>query len=92
MKHTIEQNQNGINVEVTEIKGKEDELLKSFQECREGRCKCPTQEYKKLDSLVIERNAGGIRLRLKSKPGEVFDDAEIKSCLLYTDMMSGDKK
>ena len=84
MKYKVEEKDNGINIEVSESSGKQDKLLESFQECQEGRCTCPTQEYSKLESLEIEKDEDTIRLRLKSKPGSEFDKAAINKCLEYT--------
>ncbi len=84
MKYKVESNQNEINIEVSETKGKQKQLLEAFQECQEGRCSCPTQEYSKLDSLEIEHDEDTIRLKLKAKPDEQFDENEISKCLEYT--------
>lgn len=84
MKYRVESNKNEINIEVSEAKGKQKKLMEAFQECQEGRCTCPTQEYSKLDSLEIESNEDTIRLKLKSKPDEQFDETEINKCLEYT--------
>ena len=37
-----------------------------------------------MDSLEIEQNDEGIRLRLKSKRGTKLDKAEVNRCLEYT--------
>ena len=84
MKYKVEESGNEIKIEISETKGKHKMLLESFKECQEGRCTCPTQEYSKLESLEIEKEADAIRLRLKSKPGEEFDIAKINKCLEYT--------
>ena len=84
MKYKVESKGNEVNLEVTETKGKQEKLLEAFQECQEGRCTCPTQEYSKLDSLEIENDEDTIRLKLRSKPDEKFDKAEISKCLEYT--------
>ena len=84
MKYKVEEKDSEINIEVSESRGKQDKLLESFQECQEGRCTCPTQEYSKLESLEIEKDEDTICLRLKSKPGSEFDKAEISKCLEYT--------
>ena len=84
MKYKIESTENEVNIEVTETKGKQDKLLQAFQECQEGRCTCPTQEYSKLDSLEIEGDEDTIRLKLKSKSNVKFDESEIGKCLEYT--------
>lgn len=84
MKYKIESTENEVNIEVTETKGKQEKLLQAFQECQEGRCTCPTQEYSKLDSLEIEGDEDTIRLKLKSKSNVKFDESEIGKCLEYT--------
>ncbi len=84
MKYKVESNENGININVSESKGKQEKLLEAFRECQEGRCSCPTEEYSKLDSLEIESSENSIHLKLKSKPDEHFDHKEINKCLEYT--------
>ena len=85
MKYKIEEKQNGIDIEVAETKGKQNQLLEAFQECQEGRCTCPTQEYTKLESLEIEKDEDTIHLHFKSKSGKKFDKSEISKCLEYTE-------
>ena len=65
MKYKIESTENEVSIEVSETRGKQEKLLEAFQECQEGRCTCPTQEYSKLDSLEIETNEDIIKLKLK---------------------------
>ena len=84
MKYKVESTDNEVNIEVNETKGKQEQLLQAFQECQEGRCTCPTQEYSKLDSLEIESDEDTIKLKLKSKPDVKFDESEIGKCLEYT--------
>lgn len=84
MKYKVESGKNEVNIEVTETKGKQKKLLQAFQECQEGRCTCPTQEYSKLDSLEIESDEDTIKLKLISKPDVKFDESEISKCLEYT--------
>jgi hypothetical protein len=84
MKYRIDEKVNGIDISVADVKDKKEKLLEAFRECQEGRCSCPTEEYKKLDSLEIEQSGDGIRLRLKSRHGEPIDKSEIEKCLDYT--------
>ena len=81
MKRTIKSNAEGLTIEVSDIAGQEKRLLDEFQACQDGRCTCPTDEYEKLDTLEIHDSEGKIGLRLKAKPGRVFDEAEIEKCL-----------
>lgn len=84
MKYKIDENEEGLEVSVDDVKNKKDTLLKAFQECQEGRCSCPTEEYKKLESMQIEQGEDSIQLRLKSKQGVKLDKSEINRCLEYT--------
>ena len=84
MKHEISKNAEGLDIKISGAEGKEQELLEAFRECQEGRCSCPTDEYRKLDALRIEATDAGISLRLKSKAGTQLDQAEIERCLEYT--------
>lgn len=84
MKYKIESDDNDLNVRISDIGAKRDELLEAFQECQEGRCSCPTEEYSKLDSLAIEEAGDAVQLRLKSKSGTRLDETEIDKCLAFT--------
>ena len=92
MKYIIKSTNKEVNIEVNETIGKQSLLLKAFQECQEGRCSCPTEEYKKLDSLEIDNSVDTIHLKLKSKPGLQIDETEIDKCLEYTRDKVNDKK
>jgi len=84
MKYKIDENDAGLAIRVSDVQGKKEKLLQAFQECQEGRCSCPTEEYKKLDSLKIEHGNETIELHLTAKQGEKIDKAEINKCLDYT--------
>lgn len=85
MKRRIVKKTDGLEVEVSAIQGKEDRLLEAFQQCAEGRCSCPTEEYTKLEMLQVEKAPGKITLRLSAKRGQQFDQDEIERCLDYTE-------
>ena len=84
MKSSITTNKNGIEIHITDLEGKKKELLEAFQECSEGRCTCPTQEYQKVETLNIVDTAGDIQLNIISKENQVIDTKEIEKCLEYT--------
>ena len=84
MKSKIISNKNGIDINVTELDGKKEELLEAFQECSEGRCSCPTQEYQKVETMNVIDTEGTIQLSITSKANEVIDTKEIEKCLEYT--------
>ena len=80
MKSKITTKKNGIDINITEVKGKKEELLEAFQECSEGRCSCPTQEYQKVETMNVLDTQGTIQLSIKSKANEVIDTKEIEKC------------
>jgi len=84
MKYTIDDNKDGIDISISGVKDDKAKLLEAFQECKEGRCSCKTEEYKKLESLEIENSEDGIKLHLKAKDGQKIDKSEIDKCLIYT--------
>ncbi|MCB1859424.1 MAG: hypothetical protein KDI63_14190 [Gammaproteobacteria bacterium] len=84
MKSKIISHEKGIEIEIEDIEDQRTELLEAFDECREGRCSCPTQEYKKVESLEIENSKGKIQLSIRSKTHEEIDPKEIEKCLEYT--------
>ena len=91
MKYRIDEKEAGIDISVTEAGNDKQKLLEAFRECQEGRCSCPTDEYKKLASLEVVQGKEGIQLHLKSKDGMVIDKSEIEKCLDYTSGRVKDK-
>ncbi len=84
MEAKIKSTEDGIEIDVTNLEGKRDQLLEAFQECSEGRCACPTQEYQKVEALNIINSEDAIQLSIKAKADQKIDTAEIEKCLVYT--------
>ena len=84
MEAKIKKTDNGIQIDVTELEGKKDELLEAFQECSEGRCTCPTDEYQKVAAMQVTDGDDTIQLSIIAKDDETIDTAEIEKCLDYT--------
>lgn len=74
----------GVLIDVEDLDGKQEKLLEAFQECSEGRCTCPTQEYQKVESMEVAVLDGAIQLTILAKPDQKIDTAEIEKCLEYT--------
>ena len=84
MKSKITKNENGIDIDITDVEGKKEKLIEAFQECSEGRCTCPTQEYEKVEKLDIIDTEKSIQLSIKAKEDETINTKEIEKCLEYT--------
>jgi hypothetical protein len=80
----IDEDQATASVQPTELAGRHEEFLGAFRECQEGRCTCPTKEYRKVASMEIDADEHRIAIRLDSKPGQRLDLSEIDACLHHT--------
>lgn len=80
----IEKTASVVVIELTDVGDKRDALLSAFNECAEGRCSCPTTEYKKVASMQVENGADQIEIELEPKPGSDLYVSEIASCLAQT--------
>jgi hypothetical protein len=83
-KYTIDADGSSVAIELTEVAGRQAELLDAFGECQEGRCSCPTDQYLKVATMEVEAADDRIAIRLQAKPGTSLDTAEIAACLDYT--------
>ena len=69
-----------VVIELTEVAGKQEELLEAFGECQSGRCACPTNEYEKLAVMeVVPARSGSPCAWTKS--GVALDSSEIASAV-----------
>ena len=84
MEAKIKATETGIKIDVTDLNGKKEQLLEAFQECSEGRCTCPTEEYQKVESLEVIDSGDAIELSIEAKEDQQIDTAEIEKCLQYT--------
>lgn len=91
MRYQIEKNQDRLDVHIDEVGDDQDQALEAFQACQEGRCSCPTDEYKKLESLEIDPGDGSLTLRLTPKVGLKLDKSEIEKCLDHTQAQLAEK-
>ena len=53
-KYTISANGSAVAIELTDVAGRQAELLEAFGECQEGRCSCPTDEYLKVATMEVQ--------------------------------------
>ena len=88
-KYTINAEGPEVAIELTEVGGRQDELLEAFGECQEGRCSCPTDEYTRVAAMELQPAADRIAIKLQAKPGMDLDTQAIATCLDYTVAKSG---
>ena len=83
-KYTISSRPRGLRVNVTEAAGSERQLLNALQDCKEGRCSCPTPEYEKLATMDVTSAHGTVEIDLRTKPGAEIEADAVRKCLDYT--------
>lgn len=84
MKYSVAGNKSTLRIEIESDGEKQHKLMEALQECAEGRCTCPTNQYEKLQAIDIAPGAKALNVTLTAKPGEAIDRAAIDKCLEYT--------
>lgn len=62
--YKIRNEPSAVSIELTGVAGRQKELLKAFQECQEGTCSCPTDEYQNVASMTMDADKSRIAIRL----------------------------
>ena len=73
-----------VEIELTDLDGRQEQLLGAFAECQTGQCSCPTDQYEKVAAMQVDPDEKQITIQLKAGEGERFDTSEIAACLDYT--------
>ena len=84
-----------LHIRIDEVgsRQRQAQLLQALQECKEGRCTCPTNQYERLDAIEITPGDTAIDITLTPKAGESIDRQAIDRCLEYTaDKLSRSKQ
>jgi hypothetical protein len=55
-----------------------------MQDCQQGRCGCPTDQYDRLAGMDVAATDDKVTVRLRPRSGERFDADELRACLDYT--------
>lgn len=81
---TIEPTPDGLTIHVQAPQDRQAALLDELSKCAAGTCSCPTPQYDKLQAIDIDAQADAVTIRLKARPGEQLDIADIEKCLDHT--------
>ena len=82
--YRIHEGSTGVSIELSRVGGNQAQILDALQDCQQGRCTCPTQEYEKLESMQVTAGTDRMEIVLKPHADARFDVAEIAACLDYT--------
>lgn len=85
MKYKVNNNDDAVDINVSDAGDKKEELINAIRECANGECSCPSQEYDKVESILVDDTGADIQISIKSKDGETIDKKEVEKCLEYTE-------
>jgi hypothetical protein len=60
------------------------QLLASLQDCQQGRCGCPTEEYERLEGMTIHTDFDELTIRIHPRTGLRLDTGKLQACLDFT--------
>ena len=58
-----------VTIDLVDTTDRAPQVLEALQECQEGRCRCPTDQYERLAGMDIATRGGAIRVRLRPRGG-----------------------
>jgi len=92
MRYNITQDGEAVEIHVQDTGERAPQVLASLQECQEGRCSCPTDQYDRLASIEVGGGEGELTVHLTPRPGEHLDPDELRACMDYTLESAADKE
>jgi len=84
MRYNIAQDGEAVEIHVQDAGERGPQVLASLQECQEGRCSCPTDQYDRLASIEVGGGDGELTVHLTPRPGEHLDPDALRACMDYT--------
>ena len=78
--YSISNDASTVSIELTGVGGREKELLEAFQECQQGTCTCPTDQYQNVASMTVNANESRIAVHLEPQtrcPGGCVGDRDL---------------
>ena len=83
MKVDVAKTENGLEVRIEGMAGREQRVLEKIRNCRSSAWACPSGECLKVAAIDERLERGWIVLRLSPNPGEELSSAGIQECLRY---------
>ena len=69
MRYNITEDGEAVEIHVQDTGERAPQVLASLQECQEGRCGCPTDQYDRLASIEVRRRGGRAHSSPDTTPG-----------------------
>lgn len=84
MRYEISEDHDEVVMTVTDVGVGAARLMESLQECQQGQCACPTDQYDRLDAIDVQAGDDDFTVRLRPRTGEVLDVQALHACMDYT--------
>ncbi len=84
MRYGITERGEDVEIRLRQTGGHTPRLLASFQDCQQGRCGCPTDQYDRLENMTVHTGADDLAIQLRPRAGERLDIGQLQECLDYT--------
>jgi hypothetical protein len=82
--YNIEERGSTVEIHVTAAGEFQPMVLASLQECQQGRCGCPTDQYQKLAAMRLDSTGQDVTVLLEPQVGQRLDIEQLRACLEYT--------
>lgn len=89
MHYEVTEHEDSVELRVIGTGDRAPALLASMQECQEGRCTCPTDQFNRLETIEVLSGDDNVTVSLRPSPGERLDVNELAACLDYTIAKAG---
>lgn len=84
MRYEITEDDNDVEIRLQQTGEHTPQLLAALEDCQQGRCGCPTEQYERLEDMSINTSVDELTIRLHPHDGQRLDTGELRACLDYT--------
>jgi hypothetical protein len=84
MRYDITERSDEVEIRVREIGDGTPQVHALLQDCQQGRCRCPTDQYDRLAGIDVEIGDDEVGLKLHPRAGQQLDVNALQACLHYT--------
>jgi hypothetical protein len=84
MRYEIAEHGSDVEIHVCQTGEHAPELLASLDDCQQGRCGCPSDQYDRLEDVTVHATPDELTIQLHPRAGERLDAGQLQTCLDYT--------
>lgn len=84
VRYEITEHEPEVEVHIHQTGERTPQLMASLQDCQQGRCGCPTDQYDRLEDMTIHTDLDQLTIRLRPRTGQHLDTEQLQNCLDYT--------